>query len=227
MLLFLTIKSSYNANIKAGSENVLGTSNITLDSRIDRFSNPYLSVDYNIEKDLFIKSDDYKSPVMVVFIDYECPFCKRFYLEIFNELKTKYIDTNKLSLVFVNFPQKFHPQSKIASRSVECVLSEKGSEVALKYIDGLFASDLSNISAYDYLGMATKVGVENLSFSNCLNTNEQKINNDVNNALRVGVNTTPTVIIGNLYGNNLVKGKILSGLYPYEEYEDLIDFYTK
>src|SRR6266404_4289192 len=40
------------------------------------------------------------APVTVIeFTDYECPFCKRFHLGVFSDLKREYIDTGKIRWV--------------------------------------------------------------------------------------------------------------------------------
>src|SRR5437879_10920569 len=47
--------------------------------------------------------------VMVEFTDYQCPFCQRFHLSVFEELKKNYVDTGKIRYVSRDLPLPMHP----------------------------------------------------------------------------------------------------------------------
>ncbi len=58
---------------------------------------------------------------MVEFTDLECPFCRQFYATTFEQLKTAYIDTNKLRYVSRDFPlEAIHPLAVTAARAARC-----------------------------------------------------------------------------------------------------------
>jgi len=40
---------------------------------------------------------------VVEYADYQCPFCEKFYTQIFPEIKSKYIDTGKIKFVYQDF----------------------------------------------------------------------------------------------------------------------------
>ena len=64
---------------------------------------------------------DKDAPVTLIeFVDYQCPFCKRFFDQTFAQLKTEYIDTGKLKLVMRDFPLSFHQNAQKASEATEC-----------------------------------------------------------------------------------------------------------
>lgn len=46
--------------------------------------------------------------VLVVFSDFECPFCQRFTRDVLPELERRYIATKKLAFVFRHLPLKIH-----------------------------------------------------------------------------------------------------------------------
>lgn len=57
---------------------------------------------------------------MVEFSDYECPFCKRFYDDTLAQIKSTYIDTGKLKLVYRDYPLSFHPGAEPAAQAANC-----------------------------------------------------------------------------------------------------------
>src|SRR3989344_3059046 len=52
---------------------------------------------------------DENAPItMIEFVDYECPFCKRFADETLPQIIKNYIDTGKVKLGMRDFPLSFH-----------------------------------------------------------------------------------------------------------------------
>ena len=48
---------------------------------------------------------DKNAPVAIIeFSDYQCPFCRKFWQDTLPQLKTDYIDTGKVKLVYRDFP---------------------------------------------------------------------------------------------------------------------------
>ncbi|PIZ82716.1 hypothetical protein COX97_03340 [Candidatus Pacearchaeota archaeon CG_4_10_14_0_2_um_filter_05_32_18] len=66
---------------------------------------------------------DPDAPVTVVeFSDFQCPFCGRFYSDALASIKTQYIDTGKVKLVFKDFPlTSIHPMAQPAAEAARCV----------------------------------------------------------------------------------------------------------
>src|SRR6516162_2794375 len=51
-----------------------------------------------------------EAPLTIVeFTDYQCPFCQRFHVTAFPELKKAYIDTGKVRFYSKDMPLDFHP----------------------------------------------------------------------------------------------------------------------
>ncbi|MDY6774103.1 MAG: thioredoxin domain-containing protein, partial [Candidatus Nanohaloarchaea archaeon] len=65
------------------------------------------------------------APVTVtVFEDFECPVCKRFDQSVMPRLKSEYVETGKLKVVWKDFPLAYvgkHPWSDEAAIATECV----------------------------------------------------------------------------------------------------------
>src|SRR5207249_4237126 len=58
--------------------------------------------------------------VMVEFTDYQCPFCQRFHMTAFNDLKREYIDTGKIRYVSRDLPLPMHPHAMSAANAARC-----------------------------------------------------------------------------------------------------------
>src|SRR5262249_28915851 len=57
---------------------------------------------------------------MVEFTDYQCPFCQRFHVMTFSELKRQYIDTGKMRFFSRDLPLDFHPNAMRAAQAARC-----------------------------------------------------------------------------------------------------------
>ena len=57
---------------------------------------------------------------MVEFGDFQCPFCKQYYQQNFAQIKSQYIDTGKVKLIFRDFPlTQIHVNAQIAAEAAE------------------------------------------------------------------------------------------------------------
>ena len=56
------------------------------------------------------------APLTIVeYTDYQCPFCQRFHVTAFTELKKTYIDTGKVRFFSQDMPLDFHPNAMRAA----------------------------------------------------------------------------------------------------------------
>ena len=57
-----------------------------------------------------------EAPLTIVeYTDYQCPFCQRFHVTAFHELKKAYIDTGKVRFYSKDMPLDFHPNAMRAA----------------------------------------------------------------------------------------------------------------
>lgn len=67
------------------------------------------------------KEGDTNAKVVIVeFSDFQCPYCERFYSQTLGQIKTNYIDTGKVLLVFKQFPLSFHQYAQKAAEASLC-----------------------------------------------------------------------------------------------------------
>ncbi len=79
------------------------------------------------------------APVKIeVFSDYQCPACRKFYLETIKQVMIEYSQDNKVSVVYHDFPLQAHPHSPMATRFA-LAAQRLGREQWLRVIDSLYA----------------------------------------------------------------------------------------
>ncbi len=150
---------------------------------------------------------------IILYSDFECPYSKRFYEEIFPRLKQEYLHTMKASFEFRHLPlNSVHPNAHIAAVATECAaLQGKFWEMH----DLMFENGVSGGSA------AFKTYAENLSldmenFNRCLDNEEtrQEVVDDFYSGINAGVKGTPGIILD---------GKILGDIREFQDLEEAIN----
>lgn len=155
-------------------------------------------------------SGDARAPVqIVVFSDFECPFCKK--VEgVIKEVKNQY--GNAVTVSFRDFPLPFHANAQKAAEAARCA-DAQGRYADFR--DSLFA-DTSRLAPADLLSRAGEMGLDVVEFERCMEGGGMKaqIDADIADAGRLGVAGTPTVYIN---------GRLVAGGGGVEDYRRIID----
>jgi protein-disulfide isomerase len=162
---------------------------------------------------------------IVEFVDYECPYCRQFHAAVLPRLKTAYVDTGVVQYFTVDFPLKMHRYALPASIAANCA-GEQGRYPAMQ--DRLFASNLS-LGAALYSALARELGLDADKFSACLSERERQ--RDVHRQLelgrRLGVNSTPSFILGRIENDVLTIEYMAGGAASFESFVMEIDRLSK
>lgn len=156
------------------------------------------------------------APVTIVeFSDYECPFCSRFYTDVYSQIKKEYIDTGKVRLAFRDFPLSFHPNAQKASEAARCVRDQKGDEGYFKMHDLLFENQ-QTLSVENEKKWARTLGVNGATFDSCLDSGKhaKAVQDDLTYGQSIGISGTPTFY---------VNGQEVVGAQPYSVVKQLIE----
>lgn len=135
------------------------------------------------------------APVTVVeFIDYQCPFCRKYHTESFAELKKNYIDTGKVRFISRDFPLDFHPYAQKAAEAARCA----GDQNKFWELRDQMITNSADLSQNAILKMAQADSLDMTTFRACLDNDEHKaeIQRDAADASTVGVSATPSFVIG-------------------------------
>lgn len=156
---------------------------------------------------------DPDAPVTIIeFSDYECPFCSRFYLNTLPQLKSEYIDTGKVKLIYRDFPLSFHPDAQKAAEAAECAgEQDKYYEMHDKIFENQQAITITDLKKY-----AKEIGLNTNEFDECLDSGEMasEVQKDFQEGQQAGVQGTPTFFIND---------KPLVGAQPFEAFKQIIE----
>jgi protein-disulfide isomerase len=160
---------------------------------------------------------------IVEFADYQCPYCRRFYIQTFPRLQKSYIDAGKLALIVKDFPLDFHPKAMGASLALHCV----GKQDPTKFWDvqGELFTHQDRLGLDLYRELVKKYGLNQGQFDTCINDADQKkqVEDSLEYAQTLGVEGTPTFFIGRIVGGQIVNATPLVGAQPYPVFTRIID----
>jgi protein-disulfide isomerase len=143
---------------------------------------------------------------LIVFSDYECPFCRRAEPTVEQVLKTY---EGKIRYVFRDYPLPFHSKARPAAVAANCAIPHGK---YWEFNQKLFTGDLG---PEGYKKIAGELGIDQKKFDECVAKNDQKsIDKDMEDGSAVGVNGTPAFFIN---------GRMLSGAQPFEAFKEIID----
>jgi protein-disulfide isomerase len=151
---------------------------------------------------------------IVVFSDFQCPFCSRVEPTM-DQVKTTY-GKDKVRILWKNEPLPFHPNAKPAAEAAQGVYAMAGNEAFWKFHDTAFKNQ-SQLSTDSYVKWAKEAGVKDeAKFKAGLeaHTWADKVDKDNAVAKQVGANGTPHFYIN---------GVEVSGAQPFDKFKEVID----
>lgn len=150
---------------------------------------------------------------IVVFSDFECPFCARVE-STFERLRAEY-GVENLRFVFKHNPLGFHRNARVAAEIGQGVLALAGNEAFWRYHSTAFRLQKS-ISRESLLAWASEAGASTIELEEGLKSQKwaQKVDADIELSKRLDVNGTPVAFIN---------GVTLTGAQPFERFKELVD----
>ena len=158
------------------------------------------------------------APLTIVeFTDYQCPFCQRFHTTTFAELKKNWIETGKVRFISRDMPLDFHPNAMRAAEAARCA----GDQKQFWRMRDVLGSNPAKLSAENIDGYAQGIALDMPTFRSCmeLGRHRQEVESDVKLAQSIGVNGTPSFVIGKTTPEG-VEGEVLVGALPLSAFEE-------
>ncbi len=152
------------------------------------------------------------APITIIeFSDYECPYCRKWHLQIWPQIQAAYPD--QIRLVYRDFPlSNIHFNATPAAGAANCAGEQ---DMYWEYSEKLF-SDEQPLNLDTYLQYAETLGLEMADFGECLDSGRQKdeVIADYEYAANLGVSSTPTFF---------VNGIAVVGAQPFEVFQQIIE----
>ena len=151
------------------------------------------------------------APITIVeFSDFQCPFCRRFHSETYQALLDAY--PGQIRFVYRNLPlTSIHPDSMPSAIASLCANDQN---VYWDYHDKLFSSE--TLTRDTFIQYATDLNLNVDEFTACLDSgkHDENIQQDMDFALNLGVQSTPTFF---------VNGLAIVGAQPLSSFTQIID----
>jgi len=175
--------------------------------------------DIEIEGEPVLGQED--APVtMVVYEDFECPFCKRFEEGAVQDIESNYVESGQVKIVWKDRPlTQLHPWAEPAAAAMECVYREGGNDVFWAVKDKVFANqdsvETSNVES-QIKSWAVEEGASESAIQSCIDNDNpmEEVNADSSEGQELGASGTPTAFIN---------GQKLVGAQPYSNLEPVIE----
>ncbi|MEK6897974.1 MAG: DsbA family protein [Nanoarchaeota archaeon] len=180
-----------------------------------------------VDDDAVLGNENAKVTI-IEFSDYQCPFCRKFWTETLPQLKTNYIDTGKVKLVYRDMPlTSIHPIAQASAEAAECVREKGGDSAYYKMHDKMFEEQniidsgnpngpVKGTVSYtkdDLKAWASEIGYD---INSCLDSGKYKseVQKDSADAQAAGGQGTPYFF---------VNGQEVSGAQPFSVFKEIID----
>jgi protein-disulfide isomerase len=168
-------------------------------------------VRYDVPSEGFPSIGPADAPITIVeFSDYQCPYCRRWHLQVYQPLLNAY--PGKIRLVYRHLPlTSIHPQAFSAAEAVMCA----GEQNAYwQFHEKLFSSDALGGSVYTRYAQDLDLDMD--IFEACLTGRryQEAVQADLDFAVKLGVRSTPTFFIN---------GLAIVGAQPLDVFRQVID----
>ncbi len=159
---------------------------------------------------------------MVIFSDFQCPFCVKFANETEPSIYENFVKTGKVFLVYVPYGpggNYIGPESEAAANAAYCA-AEQGK--FWEYKDFVYANHTGeNVGDYTnkrLMAFAENLGLDMGQFKDCFKSQkyEEKLNEGIAEGRALGAGGTPAFIFNN-------GAAILTGALPYEKFASQIE----
>ncbi len=157
---------------------------------------------------------------VVVYSDFQCPFCRVFWKDALPQIKENYVKTGKAKIVFRHFPlTSLHPSAKTAAVASECA-AEQGKFWEMH--DKIFQEQEKlgqgtvQFTPQDLAKWAGSIGLDTTGFNQCMASGkyDKLISDSIAAGTSLGVSGTPT---------SFVNGQKLVGAQPFSSFQTVIN----
>ena len=145
------------------------------------------------------------APVVITeYADYQCPACQTFDMVQFPDIVRQLVETGKVRWRYRDFPLNSHPFARLAAHSAACA-DDQGRywEQHASIYQGQSNWARETEPSGTFRGYAERLGLDLKVYDECMMSAKYagRIQASYDEGVRVGVNATPTFLIGDrLYG---------------------------
>lgn len=170
---------------------------------------------------------------LVMYEDYQCPFCKQFETNTFPKIESNFVDSGDVKIVWKDnpIPQLGHDWAEPAAYAMECVYREGGKEPFWNVKQKVFSEAETTTRGEEFFtteniqskikDYASDEGVSESAVQSCIDSGvEGAIQEDKQEGSETGVSGTPSFLI---YSSNSDSATRIVGAQPYSRFVDVIN----
>lgn len=157
------------------------------------------------------------APVTIVeFTDYQCPFCQRYHMTVFDQIVKNYVNTGKARYVSRDFPLPMHEHAASAALAARCA----GEQDRFWEMRHALIVNANQLGPERYTALATELQLDGPRFAQCLADRRYgpQIQQDMADGEAAGVSGTPSFVIGRATPAG-VEGVRVMGAQPYAAFD--------
>jgi protein-disulfide isomerase len=167
-------------------------------------------------EDVPLLGDPEAKAALLVFSDFQCPFCARFVNEALPVLKQRYVERGVARVGFRHLPLLIHDRALRAADSAECA-AEQGQFWRMH--DALFRNP-ARLEETDLILAAAAIGLDPDAFRTCMqHGHSERVERDLRIAQSLGFRGTPSFVVGRIDGVSLHATSVLVGAQPFDVFE--------
>lgn len=151
---------------------------------------------------------------LVIFSDYQCPYCKRVEPTL-KDLQKQYGD--KIRFVWKDVPLDFHKNALPAATAGRVAFMLKGSDGFWKMHDKLFENNTA-LSDENYVKWLGEIGISKADYEKNKAAAEARVKAGLEESKKLGIQGTP---------NFMIDGEPLTGAQPIDKFKQTIDAHLK
>jgi protein-disulfide isomerase len=159
---------------------------------------------------------------LIIYSDFQCPFCVRFAKETLPALESEYVATGKVQIVFRHMPiASIHPMAESAAAAAECA----GDQGRFWEMHDRLLEQSRLLTDATFMEKSRALRLDEQAFQSCLSTSGPKrVARDLQEARELHVTSTPTFLVAvkNTDGTAKVVGSIL-GARPLSVFKAALD----
>lgn len=159
---------------------------------------------------------------IVEFSDYQCPYCGGFHEQIFPKLKQEYVDSGIVQFIHKDLPlSMIHTQALPAALAANCA----GVQHHFWEMNNALYAHQRQLGQALYSELARTMNLDAEKFMGCLKDPAimRGIMQDTVEAQRLGINGTPSFLIGKIEGNTLTIVTMARGAPSFEAFAQEIE----
>ena len=162
-----------------------------------------------------------EAPVtLILYTDFQCPYCSRFENGAFPDIRKNLIDTGKVRFIQRDLALDFHPFALKAAQAARCA-EEQG-----KFWDmsAMLFKNQQKLDGDSMAGYAKDLGLNADKYKACTSGDKylKEIKEEGAAANAIGISGTPSFVLGKVVGD-MVDGVKVVGALPYQAFEAQIN----